>query len=101
TGRMAKIGGWELDPQTRVFVWTDEVYRIYGVDPGFEPTESAILARYSPEARAPLRRALEAARTSGASFELELPLTAPQNDVRWVHIMGRAESDGSTISKVS
>jgi len=29
TGQMAKIGGWELYPETMKVTWTDETYRIH------------------------------------------------------------------------
>lgn len=37
--KMAKIGGWELDPSTETTKWTDETYRIHGLPVG-RPTNT-------------------------------------------------------------
>ena len=34
TGKMASVGGWEFDVKTRLLTWTDEIYRIYELEPG-------------------------------------------------------------------
>ncbi len=48
--RLAGIGSWEFDPATGTAVWSEEMYRIYGVTPGtFSPTLANILALTPPE----------------------------------------------------
>jgi PAS domain-containing protein len=37
TGRMAKVGGWEVDAETLDVRWTDEVYRIHEVPLDYKP----------------------------------------------------------------
>ena len=37
TGEMAQVGGWELDLSTQEVSWTEEVGRIHGVAPGYQP----------------------------------------------------------------
>ena len=38
TGRIAGIGGWEIDLVTRAVHWSAEVFRIHGVASGVQPT---------------------------------------------------------------
>src|SRR5882724_5018565 len=43
--RIAHIGSWEWDLATDVLSWSEEMYRIWGVDPaGFEPSYGALIA---------------------------------------------------------
>ncbi|MFA6293425.1 MAG: PAS domain S-box protein [Victivallales bacterium] len=37
-GKMARVGGWELDVETGKQVWTDEVYAIHELDMNYQPT---------------------------------------------------------------
>ena len=53
--RIAKIGSWEYGPNAET-VWSDEMYRINGVEKGvFKPTASRSLALTHPEDRAAMR----------------------------------------------
>ncbi len=65
TQRLAKIGGWSWDVDRQTMTWTDETYRIHGMEPGMSapdlPEHIALsLACYDPEDRlvieAPFRR---------------------------------------------
>ncbi|MFA7198546.1 MAG: PAS domain S-box protein [Methanoculleus sp.] len=47
---LAHLGSWEFDPRTGRLDWTDEVYRIFGLDPGKQtPTYEAFLAMVHPD----------------------------------------------------
>lgn len=49
------VGSWELDFGTRLLTWSDETYRIFGVDRNsFVPSYDAFLARVHPDDRAVL-----------------------------------------------
>ena len=98
TGHMAKIGGWERDLTTNIPVWTDEVRRIVGVDPDFQPTVEDAHSFYTPEARPALQAALRAASEEGKPFELELPYVTARGHRIWVRVQGEAElRDGRPV----
>ncbi|MCW2991065.1 MAG: sensor protein [Solirubrobacterales bacterium] len=51
--QLARIGSWEWDLGTNVVTWSDELYRIYGHEPGsIEVSYEAFLARVHPDDRA-------------------------------------------------
>ncbi|HKY01386.1 MAG TPA: PAS domain S-box protein [Burkholderiales bacterium] len=99
TGMVAKVGGWELDPSTGHMQWTEEQYRLHGMEPGVPtPTLEQILARYEGESRQTLIAAIDRAVSAGESFDLELPSRTRSGETRWGHIQGVAEQrDGVTI----
>ena len=50
TEEISKTGGWEYDVATAKATWTDEVFRIYGIEPTSDPIEvSEAVAAYNPE----------------------------------------------------
>src|SRR6476661_3780970 len=51
--QLARIGSWEWDLATNVVTWSDELYRIYGYEPGsVEVSYEAFLGRVHPDDRA-------------------------------------------------
>ena len=98
TGRLAKVGGWQLDVDTQTLIWTEEVYRIHEVDPATKPTVAEAIQFYAPEARPVITAAVQAAIDAGTSFDLELPLLTARGRYIWVRALGIAERrDGKTI----
>ncbi len=50
--RIAHIGNWELDIAANVLVWSDEIYRIFEIDPDrFKASYDAFLAAIHPDDR--------------------------------------------------
>jgi PAS domain S-box-containing protein len=51
--RIARLGSWTWDVQTDEVEWTEEVYRIFGLDPGeFHPQIDSVMERFHPDDRA-------------------------------------------------
>ena len=63
TGRIAGVGGWQVDLRTNVLHWTAHTRRIHEVDDDFEPSVPLARDFYPPEARATLDEAM--ARAAG------------------------------------
>jgi signal transduction histidine kinase/CheY-like chemotaxis protein len=67
--RVAKIGYWELDPDTDVIFWSNEMYALADIDPSIVPPPSAeFIARIHPDDRQRLVDATEKAKTSSKEF---------------------------------
>jgi diguanylate cyclase (GGDEF)-like protein/PAS domain S-box-containing protein len=97
-GRIAKVGGWEFDVETRVQTWTEEVYTIHELAPDHQPTVEEGVKFYAPEAIPVINNAVERAIEFGESFDLELPFITAKGNNRWVHAVGRAyQKEGKTV----
>ncbi len=87
---IAKVGGWELDLVTGELFWTPETYHIHETSPeAFHPSVESGLARYLPDSRRLLESALEAARTHGEGYDLELEMFTNQGRPIHVRTKGR------------
>jgi PAS domain S-box-containing protein len=97
TQNVANVGGWELDLRTESLRWTDEVYRIHGVGPEFEPTVEDAIAFYHPEDQTTIRDAVERVTTEGEPYDLELRIVTADDEVRWVSARGEPRYEDGEI----
>ncbi|MBN2527162.1 MAG: PAS domain S-box protein [Deltaproteobacteria bacterium] len=72
TSQMAKIGGWELYPETMEVTWTDETYRIHEVSKNVKPPLEEAINFWHPEDRPILMKAIQQALEKGIPYDLEL-----------------------------
>ena len=98
--KSARIGSWELDLASRKLVWSSELYRIHGINPGSQVSLKAALDVYPGEHRSALEQAMQEAIETGRGFDLELPLVSMRGDVRWVRMTGEAGWVGSTAVRL-
>ena len=98
TGEIAKIGGWELNPQTRELYWTTQTFRIHGLDPKHPPTFLQWIEIYPLAAQGAIRGGIDAAVANGTAFDLELQVANAKGAPIWVRVQGFAErEEGKTI----
>ena len=75
TEEVSKTGGWEYDVATGELTWTDEVYRIYGVERTSDPTEvTQAIAAFDPESAPIIDTAFKRLVAEGVPYDLELGL---------------------------
>jgi PAS domain S-box-containing protein len=66
SNEIARVGSWELDRETNRLLWSEEVYRLFGVEPGaFEGTYQAFLDAVHPDDRAAVDAAYSASLHDG------------------------------------
>ena len=101
TQEISKTGGWEFDVATGRLTWTDEVYRIYGVERTAEPTDvTSAVAAYDAESAAVIEAAFKRLVEEGAPYDLELGLVRADGRRIWVHTSGRSMLDEGGVARV-
>ncbi len=105
TQRLAHIGGWEWDIERQTMTWTDETYRIHGIEPGEPINDSRELINlsltcYDPTDRPIIESAFRRCAIKGESYDLEFPFTRIDGKRIWIQTMGRAEKVGNRVIKV-
>ncbi|MEZ4525581.1 MAG: ATP-binding protein [Desulfobacterales bacterium] len=98
TGKIAKIGGWELDPLTEEVRWTEETYRIHELPPDYKPLFQEAVNFYHPESREKLTAAIQRAVDFGESHDLELCFITAKGRELWTRVICRPHIvDGVTV----
>src|ERR1700719_1744746 len=94
--RIANVGHYSWNLIENRVIWSDEVYRIYGLD---SRRGSIDLAEGSeiihPEDRELVFRAAEEALQSGTPADIEHRLVRPDGEVRTIHSVGTVKCDSS------
>jgi PAS domain S-box-containing protein len=98
SGRIAGVGGWEYEVQTRSLTWTAQNYRIHELAPSHAPTLEEDVSYFPAEARATKQRVLAAALSDGTGWDLELPFVTAAGRALWVRTVGSVEQrDGKAV----
>lgn len=85
--KIGHLGSFEYVAATRTTVWSEEEYRLYGLDPaGPSPTYDMLLQKcIHPADAALLHETFTKAMRSRAVYELEHRIVRPDGSVRWVY----------------
>jgi PAS domain S-box-containing protein len=105
TQRLAQIGGWDWDVESQTSFWTEETYRIHGLEPkAFAPESSQVIDRsltcYDPADRPIILAAFQRCLQQGDSYDLEFPFTSADGCRKWIRTTGTAVHEEGRIIKV-
>ena len=87
--RLAHIGSWEWDLTGDTVVWSDELYRIFDVDPATLLTYATYVETIHPDDRSRVESEIRRAGTDGEPYEVDHRVLGPSGSVRWIHGRGR------------
>ena len=83
--RIAKVGHWELDVRTGHLTWSDEVFRIYGIDPRrFEGKAETFFSAVHPDDRAAVKAAFESSLGLSRPYSVEHRIVLPDGSIKHV-----------------
>ena len=92
---IAHIGSWEWDLRHDTITWSDELYRIFGLERGSEPLSySPYLEQVHPEDRARVDETVRQALADGQPFSVEHRVVRRDGNERVVSGRGRALFEG-------
>jgi len=89
---LSYLGNYEIDIKTGKTVWSDELFRIFGYEPGsFEPTkEKRIELTYPPDKKL-VSESINKAIKEKSSFKIENRIIRADGSIRWVLSTGYIE----------
>ena len=91
-GTPAPIGRWEWDIRTDRVTWSDELYRMYGLEPReFRASYQGFIERVHPDDRERVGGIVARALRDGMPFEFEHRLVRPDGATRVLHARGAVE----------
>jgi diguanylate cyclase (GGDEF)-like protein/PAS domain S-box-containing protein len=94
--QIAHLGSWDKDLRTNNVTWSDELWAIYGLEPGsVELTENFVKSRVHPDDREALKLALEVSRVERKPYTLDIRILWSDGSVRWIQSTGQCSYDES------
>nr|WP_294554266.1 PAS domain-containing protein [uncultured Rhodopila sp.] len=92
TRRLTSTGGFTKRVATGEILWSDEVYRIFELDPAAPLTLERIKSRVHPEDILSFQDMLDRQRR-GSDYEHDYRLLMPDGSVRYLHVVAHATRD--------
>jgi PAS domain S-box-containing protein len=87
--QLAHLGSWERDLEADIETWSDEYYRIYGMEPLAVPASfENFIARVHPDDVERVRTLAETAARSGEPYATDFRIVRPDGEVRLIHSRG-------------
>lgn len=91
---IANVGSWELDHKNQALLWSDQVFRIFGMAESdrqaFADTYEGFLSRVHPEDRDRVDKTFQASLTEGKGYRCIHRIVTAQGEVR--HVQEQAET---------
>ena len=103
TQRITHIGSWEWDVRSNRVTWSDELYRVYGLEPqSIEITYELFLSKLHPEDRERVSGAVRKALETGSRFAYPERIFRPDGSMRELDTVGDVlrDDDGRVIGLV-
>ena len=91
---IAHIGSWSWDVRTNTVTWSDQLYRIYNLDPDeHDATYEGFLNGIHPDDRERVRAIVESTFAGADEFAFDSRIIRRGGEVRWIRGLGRVERD--------
>jgi PAS domain S-box-containing protein len=92
---LAHIGSWDWNIAENRVGWSDELYRLYGLEPGPKVTYGSYLEHIHPDDRELVRETVTQALDDAEPFSFDHRVVWSDGTVRWLHGRGRVILDAS------
>jgi PAS domain S-box-containing protein len=101
--KIARLGQWDLDLRTNVLAWSDEIFRIFEVDPDkSKATYELFLETIHPQDRELVNQAYQESVKNKTPYDIVHRLLMKDGTVKFVHEICRTEydKDGNPIRSI-
>ncbi|MEG3873962.1 MULTISPECIES: PAS domain-containing protein [unclassified Microcoleus] len=97
--KIAHIGSWEFDLVTNKITWSEEVFRIFGLDSSAtEPTSAKLLKMCHPDDRELFQETVSLTISQGIAYKREFRFLHPSRQI--IYVEGRGEAVFSETGEV-
>ncbi len=86
--RLSHTGSWALNISSGEVFWSQEIYRVFGLDPGTALNTDFLTQFHHPEDRLFVRQTIDTAIREGRDFEMDSRIVVPDGSVKHVHTVG-------------
>jgi PAS domain S-box-containing protein len=86
---IAQLGIWDWDFKVNKLIWSDEVFRIFGLEPGDrEPSYEMFMGFVHPQDREQVQEAVDKALIENKNFSVDHRIVRPDGSIRVVSLLG-------------
>jgi PAS domain S-box-containing protein len=86
--RLSHTGSWALNISSGEVFWSQEIYRIFGLDSGTALNTDLLTQFHHPEDRLFVKQTIDTAIREGRDFEMDSRIVLPDGSVKHVHTVG-------------
>jgi PAS domain S-box-containing protein len=99
--RLGHIGSWVFEPTGAFAYWSDELFRIYGLDPEKDaPTLEEYLARVHPLDREFMAALIRRMLAQGLGCDVTKRIVRPGGEVRHIRCVGAPVLENGTLKRI-
>jgi PAS domain S-box-containing protein len=96
--RLAQVASWHWDVKSDTFIWSDELFRIFGRDSTLSaPSYKKLRRLFAPESWTRLSAAVKRALKIGSPYKLDLEIVHADGNIRSISARGEAARDPSGL----
>jgi len=92
--RLARVGSWKRDLTNEELTWSDEIFRIFEVDPSVKPTYKTFITRVHPDDREQVTSTYQHSVDTREAYERVHRLRMPDGRIKHVRVSGFTEFAG-------
>jgi two-component system CheB/CheR fusion protein len=90
------VGGWYLNLETDKVYWTEQLFKMYGLDPNATPPDYSKQKKlFTKESWTELNKAVEKTQKFGIPYVIELNLIKTNGEEGWLRAQGEAVKDNN------
>ncbi|HEY9606869.1 MAG TPA: PAS domain S-box protein, partial [Allocoleopsis sp.] len=97
---LARIGNWEFDVSTQKSTWSEEIFRIFGLDSTeSEPNYAGVMQLFHPEDGEKYHQLVQRVLAEGTPYDTDLRYFRSDGFLGWLNVRGEAvfDSQGRVI----
>ncbi|MEO9127722.1 MAG: PAS domain S-box protein, partial [Microcoleus sp.] len=94
--RLAHVGNWEFYPATDTVTWSEELFRIFGLEPAAAaPSVEQQISWYHPEDVELWQTQVQQSLEFGIAYDFDYRFYRPDGTLRHINAVGQAETDAN------
>jgi PAS domain S-box-containing protein len=98
--QLSRVGSFSWRVATDEVLWSEQLYRIFSIDPRVRVTLDVIGDRIHPEDLSAFEQLIEQSRRDGGDMQLELRLQMPDGTIKYVHVVAHCRKDSGRIEYI-
>lgn len=100
TGKLAKVGGWEIDLKTNVVKWSNQTYRIFDMKPSERVTTTRALTYIKPEYKKIAEESIEYAIQNQENIDFQAEIITEKNRQKWIQFIGKPVIINGVVDRI-